>query len=133
MNKSILLKAISWFIAVVGILTFAISDDKGLMVDFSLFVLIVVTLVALLFSFMNILKKPELFKQALKGLGLLLVILIASYLIASDEAVYSISGDVLVESGSTSKWVGTGVVYSLILLTIGMALFLWDMVKNASK
>jgi hypothetical protein len=127
----------SWVLAVIGLLIFSFSTDKdgaiGTYVTYALILLVIASLIALAFSVLNIFKNPELLKQVMLGVGVLVALLVVSYIIAGNEAVYSGSGEQLIESGSVSKWVGTGVIYSIILLLIGMGLFLWDMVKNAVK
>jgi len=54
-------------------------------------------------------------------------------LLAGDGEVRNGAGTLLVGAGSTSKWVGAGVNYSIILLIIGGGLFFWDMIKNVAK
>ena len=66
----------------------------------------------------------------------LAVLLLIAYMMASDEATTNMSGNIIKdgEAGSTSKWVSTGIWYSMILGAIGLGFFLWDFVKSlASK
>ena len=62
--------------------------------------------------------------------------MIFAYAMSSDAAVTNMSGNIIKdgEAGSTSKWVSTGIWYSMILGGIGLGFFLWDFVKSlASK
>jgi hypothetical protein len=133
MNKSLLLTIISFAIAIIGLILFFASVDKGAMVDFSLLILVVTVALALTFSVGSILKDPQVLKRVLLGVGVLLVLFILSYLLAGDGEVRNGAGNLLVGAGSTSKWVGAGVNYSIILLIIGGGLFFWDMIKNVAK
>jgi chromate transport protein ChrA len=137
MKNTSLYTIAAWVLAIIGLIIFAFSTDKdgaiGAYVTYALILLVITSLIALAFSVSNIFKNPELLKKVLMGVGVLVALLVVSYIYASNEAVFSGSGEQLIESGSVSKWVGTGVVYSIILLIIGAGLFLWDMVKNAVK
>lgn len=137
MNKTTLLSVAAWILAIIGLVIFGFSTDAdgaiATYVTYALILLVIAVVLAAAFSVINILKDPTLLKRVLMGVGILIVFLIISYFIAGDEAVYNTSGALLIESGATSKWVGTGIIYSMILLVIGGALFLWDMVKNVSK
>ncbi|MEL4456576.1 hypothetical protein [Lutimonas vermicola] len=101
-------------------------------VSFANVILIITTVIAVVFSLWNLVRQPKLLKKtlvSLAGLGLLLLI---SYAMASDAAVTNVSGNIIKdgEAGSTSKWVSTGIWYSMILGGIGLAFFLWDFVKS---
>jgi glucan phosphoethanolaminetransferase (alkaline phosphatase superfamily) len=138
--KSSFLKIISWVVVLIGVILFVLRPDengdasKYTMVDFALLVLVITAAMAILFSIFNIFKDPAMLKQVLMGVGVLLVVLVISFVLADSNAVYDAGGKLKVAEGSsTSKWVGTGIMYSLILLVVGAALFLWDMVKNLVK
>ncbi len=137
MKNTSLYTIAAWVLAIIGLIIFGFSTDKdgaiGAYVTYALILLVIASLIALAFSVLNIFKNPELLKKVMMGVGVLVALLVVSYIFAGNEAVFSGSGEQLIESGSVSKWVGTGVVYSIILLFIGMGLFLWDMVKNAVK
>jgi len=72
MNKSLLLTIISFAIAIIGLVLFFASADKGAMVDFSLLILVVTVALALTFSVGSILKDPQVLKRVLLGVGVLL-------------------------------------------------------------
>jgi len=104
-------------------------------IQFSLWVLYITIGVTLLFSIINVVKNPDNLKKTLLGLVVLGVILVVSYMFASDAAVTDNLGNILEdgEAGSISKWVGTGIIYSLALGGIGLALFLVDILKGLVK
>ena len=101
-------------------------------VSFARIILIITTIIAVVFSLWNLVRQPKLLKKTLLSLAALGVLLLIAYMMASDAAVTNISGNVIKdgEAGSTSKWVSTGIWYSLILGGIGLAFFLWDFVKS---
>jgi uncharacterized membrane protein len=101
-------------------------------VSFAKVILIITAVVAILFSLWNLVRQPKLLKKTLISLAGLAVLLMISYAMASDAAVTNISGNVIKdgEAGSVSKWVSTGIWYSMILGGIGLAFFLWDFVKS---
>ena len=139
MKSSIVLKLISWVVAVIGVVAFVLGpnngDDKNkdLMVDYALIILVITAAVALIYSLINILKRPALLKRALLAILILVALLVVAYLLSNGGQVLNSKGEVFNITESTSKWVGTGILYSLILLGVGALLFLWDMVKNIVK
>jgi len=105
-------------------------------VQFAKVILLITTVVAVVFSLWNLVRQPKLLKKTLVSLAALAVLLLISYMMASDEATRNMSGNIIKdgEAGSTSKWVSTGIWYSMILGAIGLGFFLWDFVKSlASK
>lgn len=105
-------------------------------VQFAKVILIITTVIAVVFSLWNLVRQPKLLKKTLVSLAALAVLLLISYMMASDEATRNMSGNIIKdgEAGSTSKWVSTGIWYSMILGAIGLGFFLWDFVKSlASK
>ncbi len=101
-------------------------------VSFAKIILIITTIVALVFSLWNLIKHPKLLKKTLASVGILAVLLIFAYAISSDAEVTNMSGNVIKdgEAGSTSKWVSTGIWYSMVLGGVGLGFFLWDFVKS---
>ena len=104
-------------------------------VSFAKIILIITTIITLVFSLLNLIKHPKLLKKTLIALAAMAVLLIISYGMASDAAVTNASGNVIKdgEAGSTSKWVSTGIWYSMILGAIGLGFFLWDFVKSLAS
>jgi len=99
-------------------------------VQFAKVILLITTVVAVVFSLWNLVRQPKLLKKTLVSLAALAVLLLISYMMASDEATTNMSGNIIKdgEAGSTSKWVSTGIWYSMILGAIGFGFFLWDFV-----
>ncbi len=101
-------------------------------VSFARIILIITAVIAIVFSLWNLIRQPKLLKKSLISLAAMAVLLIIAYGMASDAAVTNASGMVIKdgEAGSVSKWVSTGIIYSMILGGIGLAFFLWDFVKG---
>ena len=101
-------------------------------VAFARIILIITAIIAIVFSLWNLVRQPKLLKKSLISLAAMAVLLIVAYGLASDAAVTNASGMVIKdgEAGSVSKWVSTGINYSMILGGIGLAFFLWDFVKG---
>lgn len=89
----------------------------GPFVSFSIGLLILIAVITVLFSVLSLLKKPEALKKTLVGLVALGIVLAVSYGIAPDTAVTDVTGQVLEggEAGSPSKWVSTGIWYTMLL------------------
>lgn len=101
-------------------------------VSFAKVILIITTVIAVVFSLWNLVRHPKLLKKTLVSLAALGVLLLISYMMATDEATRNLSGNIIKdgEAGSTSKWVSTGIWYSMILGAIGLGFFLVDFVKS---
>jgi len=84
---------------------------------------------AAVFSVINLVKNPKLFKRALVGLAFMAVILLIAYSIAPDNIVTNIKGEALV-TASESKWVSTGIWYVIFLGIVGFIFFIWDFLKS---
>lgn len=138
-------------IAVIGAILFArvimeseeaIKTDEAIqasvvdpLVSFSTFLLYIAVGVTVVLSLWSLIKNPAALKKTFLGLVVLGVLLLVSYFTASDAAVYDAQGIMLKEgqAGATSKWVGTGITYSLILGGIGLVFFILDMLKGLVK
>ncbi len=101
-------------------------------VSFARIILIITAVIAIVFSLWNLIRQPKLLKKSLISLAIMAVLLIIAYGLASDAAVTNASGNVIKdgEAGPVSKWVSTGIIYSMILGGIGLAFFLWDFIKG---
>ncbi len=101
-------------------------------VSFARIILIITAILAIVFSVWNMVRQPKMLKKTLLSIGVLAVLLVIAYMMASDAAVTNAAGTVIKdgEAGPTSKWVSTGIWYSMILGGIGLAFFLWDFVKS---
>ena len=101
-------------------------------VSFAKIILIITTVIALVFSLWNLVRHPKLLKKTLVSLAALGLLLVIAYMMAPDGATTNMSGHIIKdgEAGSTSKWVSTGIWYSVILGAIGLGFFLVDFVKS---
>lgn len=101
-------------------------------VSFARIILIITAIIAIVFSLWNLIRQPKLLKKSLISLAAMAALLIIAYGLASDGAVTNASGMVIKDgqAGPVSKWVSTGIIYSMILGAIGLAFFLWDFVKG---
>ena len=89
----------------------------GPMVSFSIGLFLVVLGLTVLFSIIGLFKKPEALKKTLLWLVVLGMFFAISYGLADDSAVTDVTGEVLKngEAGSESKWVSTGIWYTVFL------------------
>lgn len=153
MNKTVtkILPLVAGLIGFIGFFFFvriliegddAIKTDVGLQngilspfISFSIFLLIAVAILAVVFSMLNLLKHPDVLKRTMLGVGILAVLLVIAYSFASGEAVTDQMGKILEdgEAGSVSKWISTLINYSFILGAIGLVFFLVDFVKGLVK
>lgn len=102
---------------------------------FSLWVFYLTIGVTIFFSLRGLVQNPENLKKTVLSLVILGAVLAVSYMFASGAEVTDVFGKTLKdgEAGATSKWVGTGIIYSLVLGTIGLALFVFDLLKGLVK
>ena len=141
MNKrfSKILMIITLVLALIGAVLYYLSSDgadvaMGNYVGYAFLLLLVAAGLSIIFSLLNMVKKPALLKKALLSLGVMAIVLAIAYFLADGNAVYDASGKVFEGSeGGISRWVGTFINYSLILLAVGAVLFLFDMIKNLVK
>jgi len=101
-------------------------------ITFAKWVLIITALLAVMFSIWNLIKHPQLLKMTLISLVFLGVLLAIAYMLASDAAVTNVSGNILKdgEAGAVSKWVSTGIWYTMILGGIAILGILAGFVKS---
>lgn len=113
-------------------------------ISFSLYLLYVSIAVTLFFSVWNLVKHPDQLKKTLISLAVLGVVLVACYAGAPDNVVLDITGQPLLkdandqvitgeEAASISKWVSTGINYSMVLGVVGLGFFVWDFIKGLLK
>lgn len=101
-------------------------------INFAKAVFYITTIVALVFSLLNLVKYPKLLKKTLVSLAALGVLLAIAYAMADDGATLNPSGIILEdgEAGATSKWVSTGIWFSLILGGLGLLIIFSGFVKS---
>ena len=84
------------------------------------------------FSILNLIKNPQLLKKSLLSLIVLGALLGIAYGMSDDGATLNVAGNVIRdgEEGSISKWVSTGIWYSLILGGVGLLIIFGGFVKS---
>jgi len=99
---------------------------------FAKWILAITAILAVGFSIWNLLKHPQALKKTLLSLVIFGVLLAMAYMLASDAAVLNVSGNIVKdgEAGAVSKWVSTGIWYTLILGGIAMLTILAGFVKS---
>ena len=104
-------------------------------IAFAKWILIITAVLAVVFSLWNLIKHPKMLVKTLVSIGALAVLLIIAYMLADGGAVTDMTGKVLPdgEAGPVSKWVSTGIWYSVILGGIGLLFFVWDFIKSLVK
>lgn len=152
-NFSKILNILIALIAIVGAILFirifmadgeALQEDLDLqnslispIIYFSTTLFIAAVAIAILLSLWTLVRNPENLKKMLLSLAVLGVLLIIAYSISDNSvAVLDNNGIVLPggEAGSsTNKWVGTGIMYSLILGAIAGIGFVVDLVRGLIK
>ena len=103
---------------------------------FTVIVLIATIAISIFSSVFSLVRKPEQLKKTLLSIGILAVVLLIAYFFKDGTEVLGADGKVLVggEENSTSNvWSSAGILYSIILGGVGLALFLVDMVKSLVK
>ena len=104
---------------------------------FSTFLFYAAVIIAVVLSMLSLFSNPESLKKTLLGIGVLGVVLAASYVMADDNAVLDTAGKIIPNGGeagtATNKWVGTGIYYSIALLLVAGAFFVIDLGKGLIK
>lgn len=100
---------------------------------FSIIILVLTAVTAVLFSIYTLVQQPEQLKKTLLGLGVLVGLLLITYFVSPNSEVLDLTGKVLMEESSTSQLVSAGISYSFLLGTIGIGFFLWDFIKSMIK
>jgi Na+/H+ antiporter NhaD/arsenite permease-like protein len=101
-------------------------------ISFAKIVLYITTILAVGFSLLNLIKNPQLLKKSLISLVALGILLALAYGMADDGATYNAAGMVIKdgEAGTISKWVSTGIWYSVILGGVGLLFIFGGFVKS---
>ena len=112
----------------------AISSAVSPLVTYSLVLLGLTAGVTVLASILSLFKNPAALKKALIGLLGMGVLLVISYILASDDQVLGATNEVVAEAGSSvSKNTSTGIWLSVILIVIAGGFFVWDLLKGLVK
>lgn len=133
--------AIIFVLGIVGFVMIAGAEQDtpemasavSFMVNLAIVLLVATIAIAVILSLLALVKNPAALKKTLLGLVIFAVLLGISFVIASETEVLGANGESLLKAGSVSKWSGTGLHFSLILLAIGGILFVVDLVKGLIK
>ena len=145
MKSNLLLKivvAVIFILAIVGMVMVATAGEDSspemasaanFVVTLAIGLLIVAAVLAIVVSLFSLLKNPAGLKKTLLGLTIFGVLFVVSYFVAQDNVVTSAIGEKILDAGSTSKWSGTGLIFSYILLAIGGVFFVVDLLRGLIK
>ena len=113
--------------------TQALSDAVSPLVSYSYYLLIVIVVVAVVISLLSMFKNPAALKKTALGIAALGVVLVVSYFMASNGEVIGADNSILAPAGDISKWVGTGIRFTIVLGAIASVFFVWDLLKGIVK
>ena len=137
-----ILVAAIFVLALVGIVMIAnggevtspeMATATNYVVNLSLVLLIAATALAVVMSLFSLLKNPAALKKTLLGLAIFAALFAISYFASNDAAVFGTNKESLLEAGSTSKWSGTGLIFSYVLLAVAGIFFVVDLLKGLVK
>ncbi|MGB1041977.1 MAG: hypothetical protein ACPGU6_01155 [Tenacibaculum sp.] len=112
----------------------AASDAASPLVSYSLVLLGITAVVAVVGSLFALLKNPAALKKALLGLAVLGLVLLVSYLSANSDQVIDAKNEVIAATGSSvSKLTSTGIIFSVILMLVAGVFFVVDLLKGIVK
>ena len=145
MKSNLLLKilvAVIFVLAIVGMVMVAnggedtspeMASAAGFVVNLAIVLLVASAALAVIMSLFSLLKNPAALKKTLLGLAIFGALFLVSYFASSDGAVFGANGEDLLEAGSTSKWSGTGLMFSYVLLAAGGLFFVVDLLRGLIK
>ena len=137
-----ILVAVIFVLALVGIVMIAnggedtspeMASAANFVVTLAIVLLIAAAALAVIVSLFTVLKNPAALQKTLLGLAIFAALFVVSYFASNNGAVFGANGESLLEAGSTSKWSGTGLIFSYILLAIGAVFFVVDLLKGLIK
>ena len=101
-------------------------------ISFAKIVLYITAILAVGFSILNLVKNPQLLKKSLVSLVALGILLALAYGMADDSETINAAGNVVKdgEAGAISKWVSTGIWYSVILGGVGILIIFGGFIKS---
>lgn len=111
----------------------AVSDAVSPLVTYSYYLLIGIVIVAVVISLLSMFKNPAALKKTVLGVAALGVIFAVCYMLSSNGNVIGADGAELVGKGSISKWVGTGISFSMTLGAVASVFFVIDLLKGIVK
>jgi len=145
MKSDLLLKilvAVIFVLAVVGMGMIAYGGEVDsvemarattFVVNLAIALLFLALTLSVVMSLLSLLKNPAALKKTLLGLAIFGVLFAVSYFASSSDAVFGANKESLLEAGSISKWSGTGLIFSYILLGFGGLFFVLDLLRGLIK
>ncbi len=111
------------------------ASATAFLVNLTVGLLIVAGVLVVISSVFTMINHPSKLKNALIGLAVFGVFFALAYFLASDAQVFGANGDALLKGdvASVSKWSGTGLNLSYLLLAIGGVFFVFDLLKSLIK
>jgi glucan phosphoethanolaminetransferase (alkaline phosphatase superfamily) len=106
------------------------------LISFSFWLFIAAVVIAIVLSIWTVIRNPENLKKMLMSLAALGVLLLIAYFMADSDVVYDAAGKIQPggeEGSSVNKWVGTGILYSMILGGVAGIFFIFDLLKGLVK
>ncbi|EDP97321.1 hypothetical protein U8527_03185 [Kordia algicida OT-1] len=107
------------------------KSDGNMMIRAGEILVVFTALIAVFFGLKNLATNPQALKKSLISIAVLAIILILSYVSASDELREV--GDISIDAG-TSKWVGTGIYMFYFLAAVAvLAMIGFGIKKSLNK
>ena len=106
------------------------------LIYFSTYLFYASVIIAVVLSFIGLVRNPQNLKKTLGGVGILAVLLAIAYFLSDSNAVYNAAGGIEPggeDGAAVNHWVGTGIWDSVILGGIASLFFVWDLVKGLVK
>ena len=137
-----ILVAVIFVLAVVGIVMIAnggedtsseMASAANYVVNLSVVLLAAAGGLAVVMSLLSLMKNPAALKKTVLGLAIFGALFAVSFFASSNGAVSGANNEALLEAGSTSKWAGTGLIFSYVLLAVGGVFFVVDLLRGLIK
>ncbi len=109
-----------------------VSQSVDLMIRWTYILLFLAIVCAVVFPLVNLVKNPTGAMRTLVGLGVVVVILLISYLAASDAPITTSAGNV-VDDATTLKLSDMGIISAYIALALSIIVIIWGEIRNVFK
>ncbi len=90
-------------------------------------------LLALVLPLINMIKNPQNLKKMLINVGLIVVVFVIAFLLASGDPLPSISKTVTEASSQSIKTIDTGLIVTYILIAVSFGAIIWGALRNTIK
>ena len=124
------------FVRVMGIDEGSVEEMSGAvspLVTFSIFLIGLTVVVSVVASLWSLFKNANALKKSLLGLAVLGVLFAISYMLADSTPVIDANNQVIDTTESTIRLSSTGILYSIFLVVIAGAFFVFDLLKGLIK